>query len=259
VAVLFFLPILFLPGFVTMVMHVTVPAAAPQTPAPLPPVVQAGSQQPPGELIASPQRVPRKANSVDLEVSETDHDSNKSANGLSVLGDPERDANAEHLGSPLISGGTSDGNSTSGANAIRGTVAGAGFGNNAVSTPGDSKKPDQQLKTSVFGAATVGSELPNPKTNDIAAPLQPLVILDKPNPVYSEEARRLAIEGEVLIEVVFSASGQVRIVRLAKGLGHGLDEAATSAAQQIRFEPALQNGQPVDVPATVHILFQLAY
>jgi TonB family protein len=163
------------------------------------------------------------------------------------------------LGSPLIPGGTSDGNSTSGANAIRGTVAGAGFGNNAVSTPGDSKKPDQQLKTSVFGAATVGSELPNPKTNDIAAPLQPLVILDKPNPVYSEEARRLAIEGEVLIEVVFSASGQVRIVRLAKGLGHGLDEAATSAAQQIRFEPALQNGQPVDVPATVHILFQLAY
>jgi hypothetical protein len=64
VAVLFFLPILFLPRFVTMVMHVTVPAAAPQTPAPLPPVVQAGSQQPPGELIASPQRVPRKANSV---------------------------------------------------------------------------------------------------------------------------------------------------------------------------------------------------
>ena len=93
----------------------------------------------------------------------------------------------------------------------------------------------------------------------MAASVQPLVVLDKPSPVYTEEARRLAIEGEVFIDVVFSASGQVRVVRLAKGLGHGLDEAAMNAAQRIRFEPALQNGQPVDVPATVHITFKLAF
>jgi len=43
-----------------------------------------------------------------------------------------------------------------------------------------------------------------------------------------------------------------------RGLGHGLDEAAAKAAEQIRFRPAQQNGQPVDFPAVLHILFQLA-
>ena len=74
-----------------------------------------------------------------------------------------------------------------------------------------------------------------------------------------EEARRLAIEGEVLIEVVFSTSGQVRVVRMVKGLGHGLDEAAVTAASQMRFKPALRMGTPVDSTAVVHVVFQLAY
>ena len=82
---------------------------------------------------------------------------------------------------------------------------------------------------------------------------------DGSNPVYTAEARKLGLEGEVLVEVVFPASGPVRIVRVSKGLGHGLDEAAISAAQRIRFKPATQSGQPVDFPATVHIEFQLAF
>ncbi len=77
--------------------------------------------------------------------------------------------------------------------------------------------------------------------------------------MYTDEARRLGIEGEIWVEVVFPASGPVRIVRVAKGLGHGLDEAAIRAAQQIRFKPVLQSGQPADFPATLRILFQLAF
>ena len=85
------------------------------------------------------------------------------------------------------------------------------------------------------------------------------MILSKPNPAYSDEARKLGIEGEVLVEVNFLASGQVRAVRVVKGLGHGLDEAALHAAEQIRFKPALQEGHAVDFPAIAHIIFQLAY
>jgi TonB family protein len=85
------------------------------------------------------------------------------------------------------------------------------------------------------------------------------VILEKPNPVYTAEAKKLGLEGDVLVEVVFPASGPVRVIRVVKGLGHGLDEAAVHTAEQIRFKPALQNGQPVDFPATVHIQFQIAY
>ena len=83
-------------------------------------------------------------------------------------------------------------------------------------------------------------------------------IISKPTPVYTEEARKLKVEGEVLVEVVFESGGKVRVMQVIRGLGHGLDEAAIRAAEQIRFRPALQDGQPVDFRAVLHILFQLA-
>ena len=83
-------------------------------------------------------------------------------------------------------------------------------------------------------------------------------IVAKPTPVYTDEARKLHIEGEVLLEVVLESGGRVRVVRLVRGLGHGLDEAAVRAAEQIRFKPALRDGQPVDSGAVLHIVFQLA-
>jgi TonB family protein len=86
----------------------------------------------------------------------------------------------------------------------------------------------------------------------------PVEIISKPTPTYTEEARKLHIEGEVLLEVVFEASGRLRVVRVVRGLGHGLDENAQRAAEQIRFKPAMKEGQPADSTATVHILFQLA-
>ena len=83
-------------------------------------------------------------------------------------------------------------------------------------------------------------------------------VLSKPTPAYTAEARALKLEGEVLLEVVFSASGKIQVVRVVRGLGHGLDEAAIHAAEQIRFKPATRGGAPVDSTATLHIVFQLA-
>jgi len=48
------------------------------------------------------------------------------------------------------------------------------------------------------------------------------------------------------------------VLQVVRGLGHGLDEAATAAAQKIRFKPAQRDGRPCDMTATVHIVFQLA-
>jgi len=86
----------------------------------------------------------------------------------------------------------------------------------------------------------------------------PVVITFKPRPVYTEEGRQLKIEGEVLLQVVFSANGQIRIVKLVRGLGHGLDESAVRAAEQIQFKPALKDGQPADFEGILHIEFALA-
>lgn len=91
-----------------------------------------------------------------------------------------------------------------------------------------------------------------------AVRLTPVEIVSKPKPRYTDEARSKKIEGEVLLEIQFSASGEARVLRLVRGLGYGLDENAVAAALGIRFHPATRNGGAVDSAAVVHILFQLA-
>ena len=80
-------------------------------------------------------------------------------------------------------------------------------------------------------------------------------IISKPNPVYTEEARQLRLQGEVLLEVSFGANGQLHVNRVVRGLGHGLDEAAISAANKMRFKPAQHLNQPMDSTAIVHVRF----
>lgn len=87
----------------------------------------------------------------------------------------------------------------------------------------------------------------------------PVEIFSKPHPIYTEEARKLRIQGQVLLEVTFRAAGDVQILRTVRGLGHGLDEAAEDAARQIRFRPARRGELAVDATAIVHISFELAY
>jgi TonB family protein len=81
----------------------------------------------------------------------------------------------------------------------------------------------------------------------------------KPNPAYTDEARNLKLQGEVLLEVMFGATGSLHVNRVVRGLGHGLDDTAIAAANKMRFKPAMRAGQPVDSTAVVHVVFQLAY
>jgi len=87
---------------------------------------------------------------------------------------------------------------------------------------------------------------------------QPMEILFKPSPVYTEEARRLGIQGDVALSVVFQANGSIRVTGVVKSLGHGLDQEAEQVATQIRFKPAQRAGQPTDFPATLRVEFRLA-
>lgn len=134
----------------------------------------------------------------------------------------------------------------------------SGFGDNSTPAPAPSAR--RPVATATFGDTSIAAADP-PATAKPSAPASftPVEILNKPRPRYSEEARRLQVEGEVLVELLFAATGESRVLRVVRGLGHGLDENAIAAAREIRFRPARRGGGPVDSAAVVHIIFQLAY
>ena len=177
-------------------------------------------------------------------------------NGMPGKGDPQHATNANRLGSPALPGGPGYGNGTGGDKGIRGTVASTGFGNGIANPPAGNKQG--KVQSTGFGDQSA-VEAPK-KRAAVAGPADtPVDILDKPRPEYTAEGRTLKLEGDVVIDVVFLANGTIQVNRVISGLGHGLDEAAVRAAQQIRFKPAKRDGRPLDYPARVRIEFRLAY
>jgi TonB family protein len=181
-------------------------------------------------------------------------------NGLPGTGKQGAKLYAARTGSFEMPAGPGQGNGSGGAKGIQGTVASADFGNGiATGGKGDGRSNGKGVATGGFGSEQVVHQGPKIVQADPGAATTPVEITFKPNPVYTDEARSLKLEGEVLLEVSFSATGTLHVNRVVRGLGHGLDEAAIAAANKIRFKPALHIGQPVDSTAIVHVTFQLAY
>ena len=182
-------------------------------------------------------------------------------NGLkpSDKGKPNGRLIASAAGSFDMPMGPGQGNGSGGAKGIKGTVASADFGSGiATGGHGDGRSNGRGVQSSGFGSQQIAQNAPHVQRMD-ASPTSSVEITYKPNPVYTEEARNLKLEGEVLLEVQFMANGQLHVNRVVRGLGHGLDEAAVAAANKMRFKPALRDGQAVDSTAVVHVVFQLAY
>ncbi|PYS04280.1 MAG: energy transducer TonB [Acidobacteria bacterium] len=76
-------------------------------------------------------------------------------------------------------------------------------------------------------------------------------------PEYSEEARKARFQGRVVLDTIVLEDGTVKVVRVARGVGFGLDEKAIAAVVQWRFRPARMNGKPVPVALNVEINFNL--
>lgn len=79
----------------------------------------------------------------------------------------------------------------------------------------------------------------------------------KPEPEYSEEARKAKFQGTVVLAIVIDEKGIPRNFRVVRPLGLGLDEKAIEAVQKWRFKPGLKEGRPVAVMATVEVNFRL--
>ena len=180
-------------------------------------------------------------------------------NGVPARSTQSRAVNIAQAGGFDLPVGAGVGNGTGGAAGMRGVVASAGFGSGTATSERQGTSSGT-IRESGFGASEVApsSRSSAPAQESTTAKVVPAEILSKPTPVYTDEARAQHIEGEVLLEVVFEASGRLRVLKVVHGLGHGLDDSAVRAAEQIRFKPALRNGQPSDSTAVVHIIFQLA-
>ena len=178
-------------------------------------------------------------------------------NGVPGTSDKKGQITLARMGSFDLPSGPGNGNGTGGAHGARGTVASAGFGN-GIAGPGEGDR-QHTGKVVQTGFGEMAAAAPATKVHvDEKPALTPVEILFKPLPTYTQEARQMHLEGEVLVRVVFGASGDLHVEQVVKGLGHGLDEAALRAARQIRFRPARRNGQPYDSTALVHIVFELA-
>jgi TonB family protein len=79
----------------------------------------------------------------------------------------------------------------------------------------------------------------------------------KPEPAYSEEARKAKYQGTVVLMIVIDASGAVTDCRVIKPLGLGLDEKAVETVKTWKFKPAMKNSSPVPVRVSVEVSFRL--
>jgi len=82
-------------------------------------------------------------------------------------------------------------------------------------------------------------------------------LISKPEPQYTEDARKNQIVGTVVLKVVFASSGQVTNIRTVSGLPYGLTDRAIAAARQIKFVPATKDGHQVSMWMQLEYNFNL--
>jgi tetratricopeptide (TPR) repeat protein len=102
------------------------------------------------------------------------------------------------------------------------------------------------------GSGTEGLKLYSPK--DVTTKAR---VLSKPEPTYTEEARRHKTTGTVRLKAIFAANGRVIGIQAVTFLPHGLTERSIVAAQHIKFIPATKDGHPVSMWMMLEYNFNL--
>ncbi len=87
--------------------------------------------------------------------------------------------------------------------------------------------------------------------------VHPPSVLSSVEPEFSEEARKAKFSGDVQIYLWVDEHGNPSHVRVARGIGMGLDEKAIAAVRQYKFKPATLNGKPVKVDLYINVNFQI--
>ena len=178
---------------------------------------------------------------------------------IAAIGNPYGGNQGPSVAPHGVVGSTGIGNGTKfGSNAgVVGRVASAGIPGATGTASSGSPYGGGSVKAATAGIPAMAKAVAAPAIT--ATPrATDLEVVSKPPVQYTSEAKQLRVQGDVILRVTFTASGQVLVQGLVHGLGHGLDEEARRVAQQIRFHPATRNGQAVDMTTNITITFQLA-
>jgi len=176
---------------------------------------------------------------------------------VAAIGNPYGGMNGPAVAPHGVVGSTGIGNGLrSGSNAgIVGKVAKAGIPGGTGMAPSGYAGGGKVASANIPGATS--GLLPQ-----VAAPSAPTstqVEVSIPRPEYTQEAKTLKIQGTVVLRVTFYANGQIQVLGVLRGLGHGLDEEAKRAVQQGRIlKPATRDGKAMDSTTNITITFQLA-
>jgi TonB family protein len=97
-----------------------------------------------------------------------------------------------------------------------------------------------------------------PQSIRVGGNVQQFMILRKAPPVYPEDLRLAGIEGRVVVRAIISKDGDVLSPQSASADVHPrLVEAAINAVRQWKYRPTLLNGQPIETPTEIVIVFSL--
>jgi TonB family protein len=84
------------------------------------------------------------------------------------------------------------------------------------------------------------------------------VILEKLEPLPTDEARGQKVHGRVVLEVLFTPLNGARVLRVIQGLPYGLIEQSIAAAEKIKYLPAVsRRGNTISVIRNIEYKFKL--
>jgi len=79
-----------------------------------------------------------------------------------------------------------------------------------------------------------------------------------PYPLYTDEARKVKVQGAVTLRVLVAADGHAAQIHVARGVGYGLDERAVESVRGWRFSPARDAARKaLPVWITIEVVFRL--
>jgi TonB family protein len=120
----------------------------------------------------------------------------------------------------------------------------------------DAKIPDETFRFEVPTGTFLdpGPQIDEGDAGGVSRP----VLIQKVEPMWTEEARQAGISGMVLVSLTVDAEGRPQDLSVTRKLGYGLDESAIEAVRQWVFRAGLKDGAAVAVgKVTVAVDFRM--